>query len=122
MMYVAQERPDGTKMAVSDYINKEYKYDPEWVDMEPGACEAPNVWKPIYIDKYVLMYDVFSIRPHNFGFVESTDLVNFPNLGHFNNGVMKTTNFTSPKHGSIIRLTKKEALKLAEHYNMNLKY
>jgi hypothetical protein len=122
MMYVAQEKTGGIKMAVSDYINREYKYNPDWVDMEPGACEAPNVWKRIDSDKYVLMYDVFSIRPHNFGFVESTNLVNFTDLGHFNDGVMKTTNFTSPKHGSIIRLTKKEALKLAEHYNMNIKF
>jgi hypothetical protein len=122
MTYVAQERPGGIKLAVSDYINREYKYDPKWVDLEPGACEAPNVWKRIDSDKYVLMYDVFSIQPNNFGFVESADLVNFTDLGHFNDGAMKTTNFTSPKHGSIIRLTRKEALKLAEHYKMNLKY
>jgi len=35
---------------------------------------------------------------------------------------MKTTNFTSPKHGSVIQLTKKEAMKLAEYYKMNLKF
>lgn len=122
MMYVAQEKPGGIKMAVSDYINREYKYAPEWVDKEPGACEAPNVWKRIDSDKYVLMYDVFSIQPHNFGFVETTDFVNFRDIGHFNDGTMKTTNFTSPKHGSVIQLTKKEAMKLAEHYNMNLKF
>ena len=108
MMYVAQEKPGGIKMAVSDYINKDYKYLPEWVDKEPGACEAPNVWKRIGSDKYVLMYDVFSIQPHNFGFVETTDFVNYKDLGHFNDGVMKTTNFTSPKHGAIIQITKKK--------------
>lgn len=122
MMYVAQERPGGIKMAVSDYINREYTYNPEWIDMEPGACEAPNVWKRIGSDKYVLMYDVFSIQPHNFGFIETSDFVNFTDLGHFNEGMMITTNFTSPKHGSIIQLTKEEAMKLADHYNMNLKF
>ncbi|MBN2611042.1 MAG: glycoside hydrolase family 43 protein [Bacteroidales bacterium] len=122
MMYVAQERPGGIKMAVSDYINKDYKYEPGWVDKEPGACEAPNVWKRIDSDKYVLMYDVFSIQPHNFGFVETNDFVNFTDIGHFNDGTMKTTNFTSPKHGAIIQLTKKEAIKLAEHYKMNLQF
>jgi hypothetical protein len=79
------------------------------------------VWKRIDSDKYVLMYDVFSIQPHNFGFVETTDFVKFNDLGHFNEGVMKTINFTSPKHGAIIQLTKYEAMKLAEHYKMNLK-
>jgi len=122
MMYVAQERPGGIKMAVSEYINRDYQYAPEWVDKEPGACEAPNVWKRIGEDKWVLMYDIFSIQPHNFGFVETTDFVNFTDIRHFNEGVMKTTNFTSPKHGSVIQITKKEAMKLADHYKMNLKF
>ncbi|MDX8338919.1 glycoside hydrolase family 43 protein [Draconibacterium sp. IB214405] len=122
MMYVAQENPGGIKMAVSDSINAAYKYFPEWIDQEPGACEAPNVWKRIGSDKWVLMYDIFSIQPHNFGFVETADFIDFTNLGHFNEGVMKTTNFTSPKHGSVIQLTKKEALELAEHWNMDFKF
>ena len=29
--------------------------------------------------KWVLMYDVFSVTPHNFGFVETSDFVNFKN-------------------------------------------
>ena len=107
-------------MAFSDYINRDYKYAPEWIDKEKGACEAPNVWKRINSDKYVLMYDVFSVQPHNFGFVETTDFVNFENSGHYNEGVMKTNNFTSPKHGAVIQLTKDEALNLAKHYNTKL--
>ncbi len=122
MMYVAQENPGGIKMAVSDSINTGYEYFPEWIDQEPGACEAPNVWKRIGSDKWVLMYDIFSIQPHNFGFVETTDFIDFTNLGHFNEGVMKTTNFTSPKHGSVIQLSKKEALALAKHWNMDFNF
>lgn len=122
MMYVAQEQPGGIKVAFSDYINKGYKYEPKMVDQEPGACEAPNVWKRIDSDKYVLMYDIFSIQPHNFGFAETTDFKTFTDLGHFNEGVMKTTNFTSPKHGAIIQITKKEVEKLAGHYNINIKF
>lgn len=122
MMYVAQERPGGIKVAFSESINKGYKYESEMVDKEPGACEAPNVWKRIDSDKFVLMYDIFSIQPHNFGFTETTDFVNFKNLGHFNDSVMHTTNFTSPKHGAVIQITKKEALKLAEHYKMKLQF
>lgn len=122
MMYVAQERPGGIKVAFSDSINKGYKYEPEMVDQEPGACEAPNVWKRIGSDKYVLMYDVFSIQPHNFGFAETTDFKTFTDLGHFNDGAMKTTNFSSPKHGAIIQLTKKEAKQLAKHYKTNIKF
>ena len=117
MTYVAQENPGGIKMAVSDSINSGYVYTARMVDAEPGACEAPNIWKRIGENKWVLMYDVFSIRPNNFGFCETTDFVTFKDLGHFNDGVMKLTNFTSPKHGSIIQISAKEAKKLEEHWN-----
>ena len=122
MMYVAQEDPIGVKMAFSDSINSGYVYNPEWVDREPGSCEAPNVWQRIDSDDYVLMYDIYSINPHNFGFVETSDFENFKDLGHFNEGKMKTTNFTSPKHGAVIQLTKAEAQKLAQHWDYTLNF
>ena len=122
LMYVAQENPGGVKMAFSDHINRGYEYRPEWVDVEPGACEAPNVWKRIGEDKWVLMVDVFSVRPHNFGFCETSDFVTFKKLGHFNEGVMKTTNFSSPKHGAVIQITKKEAQTLADHWGANIEF
>lgn len=116
MMYVAQENPGGIKMAFSDSINTGYVYNPEWIDNEAGACEAPNVWKRIAEDKWVLMYDVFSVTPHNFGFCETTDFKTFKDIGHFNEGVMKTTNFTSPKHGAIIQITTEEAQRLEKFW------
>ena len=122
MTYVAQENPGGIKLAFSDRINGGYTYDPQWIDEEPGSCEAPNIWKRNGEDKWVLMYDIFSINPHNFGFLETTDFKTFKNLGHFNEGVMMTTNFTSPKHGAVISLTQQEARKLAEHYNAPLEF
>ncbi len=116
MMYVAQENPGGIKMAISDSIHTGYIYQPEWVDFEPGACEAPNVWKRIGEDKWVLMYDIFSINPHNFGFCETSDFVTFKDLGHFNEGVMKITNAISPKHGSVIQITAEEADRLENYW------
>jgi hypothetical protein len=122
MMYVAQEHPGGIKMALSDSINTGYRYDPKMVDVEPGACEAPNVWKLIGKNQWVLMYDIFSIQPHNFGFCETDDFSLFRDLKHFNEGVMKSTNFSSPKHGAVIQLTKKEAEKLARHWSLEMKF
>jgi hypothetical protein len=78
------------------------------------------VWKRIGEDKWVLMYDIFSIQPHNFGFAETTDFVNFKNLGHFNEGVMKATNFTSPKHGAVIQLTNEELHRLAKYWKLKI--
>lgn len=122
MMYVAQERPGGIKMAFSNEINRGYEYQLDWIDSEKGSCEAPNVWKRIGEDKWVLMYDVFSVNPHNFGFVETEDFVNFKDLGHFDAGVMKRTNFEIQKHGSVIQLSKKEALALAQHWGLELEF
>ena len=109
-------------MALSDSIHGPYKYqEGQQVDFESGSCEAPNVWKRIGEDKWVLMYDCYGIRTHNFGFVETNDFVNFTPLGHFNEGVMKSTNFTSPKHGAVIHLTEEEADRLATHWGGNEK-
>nr|WP_294900078.1 glycoside hydrolase family 43 protein [uncultured Pedobacter sp.] len=122
MMYVAQENPGGIKMAFSDKINSGYQYLPNQVDFEPRSCEAPNVFKRIGENKWVLMYDVFSVNPHNFGFAETTDFIHFTNLGHFDEGVMKRTNFSVQKHGAVIQLTKKEAQRLADKWKLNMKF
>lgn len=116
MAYCAQEKPGGIKIAMSDSINGGWEYRPEQVDAENVACEAPNVWKRIGEEKWVVMYDIFGINPHNFGFVETSDFKEFTPLGHFNEGVMKTTNFTSPKHGAIIQITKEEKEKLESYW------
>ena len=116
MFYVAQDGGSGIKQAVSKSLHKGYEYLPEWVDPEPKACEAPNVWKRIGEDKWVVMYDIYGIHPHNFGFSETTDFIHFTDIGRFNEGVMNTTNFSSPKHGAVIHLTGEEAAKLRSHW------
>ena len=103
-------------MALSDSIHSGYQYDPKWIDFEPRSCEAPNVWKRIGEDKWVVMYDIFGITPHNFGFCETTDFVNFKPLGRFNEGVMKAVNFKSPKHGAVIQISKEEADNLEQYW------
>lgn len=116
MFYVSHEGTPGIKQAVSDRMDGGYRYDDRWCDVEPQACEAPTVWKRIGEDKWVLMYDIYGINPHNFGFVETSDFETFTNLGHFNEGVMKTTNFTSPKHGAVVQLTRKEAARIEKYW------
>lgn len=116
LFYVSHENQAGVKHAVSTHINKGYIFSPRWIDPEPNACEAPNVWKRIGEDKWVLMYDCYGIKQHNFGFVETSNFKCFTPLGYFNEGVMKATNFTSPKHGAVIHLTEEEADRLAAHW------
>jgi hypothetical protein len=107
--------------AVSDKINADYKSEPTRIDPEKVSTEAPNVFKRLGTDAWVLMYDVYGARPSNMGFSETTDFKTFKNLGHFNEGVMKTTNFTSPKHGAVTHLTAKELKAIAEYWNVDLK-
>ena len=113
LYYVAHDQPGGIRHAVSDRVDGGYVFDETKVDPERVACEAPSLWKRTGTDTYVLMYDVFGVNPHNFGFSETTDFKTYKSLGRFNEGVMKTTNFTSPKHGAIIPLTQEEADRLA---------
>ncbi len=45
--------------------------------------------------------------------------MNFKNLGRFNEGVMKTTNYNAPKHGAVIHLTTEEADNLEKYWQKN---
>lgn len=122
MFYVSHQGTPGIKQATSKSINSGYVYNPTWIDPEPTATEAPNVWKRLGTNQWVLMYDIYGIHPHNFGFSETTDFVHFTDLGRFNEGVMKATNFTIPKHGSVIHLTRREAQRLAKHWGLKMNF
>ena len=117
MHYVA-----GAKVlhAVSDKINGDYVTETRRIDPETVSTEAPNVFKRLGTDTYVLMYDVYGARPNNMGFSETTDFVTYKNIGHFNEGVMKTINFERPKHGAITYLTANELKAVAEHWNVDI--
>ena len=117
MTYVSQENPGGIKYMISDKINHFDDYHAEQIDTERSGCEAPNVWKRIGENKWVVMYDIYSVQPNNFGFVETSDFKTFTPLGRFGEGKMKMTNFVSPKHGSVIHITKAEAKRLEQYWN-----
>lgn len=116
LFYCSHDGTAGIKQAVSDSINTGYKYDDSYYDMEKGGCEAPNVWKRIGENKWILMYDIYSIKPNNFGFLETSDFVHFKNLGRFDEGIMKRTNFTEQKHGAVVWITSKEAKRLEKYW------
>lgn len=113
---MAHDVNGGIKLAYADRPTGPWHFDPRWVDFEPRACEAPHVFKRIGEDKWVLMYDVYSISPHNFGFIETSDFDSFISLGRFNEGVMQTRNFASPKHGAVVHLTEQEARRLCAQW------
>lgn len=118
LYYVAHDQPGGLRHAVSDRINGGYQFDPAKVDPETVACEAPMMWRRIGTQSYVLMYDVFGAKPNNMGFSETTDFVNYKNLGRFNDpgSPMKATNFSGPKHGSVMHVTEEELKRLKAYF------
>ena len=121
MTYVSQENPGGIKYMISDKINHFDDYHAEQIDTERTGCEAPNVWKRIGENKWVIMYDIYTIHPNNFGFVETSDFKTFTPLGRFGEGKMNIQNFTSPKHGSVIHITKAEAKHLEQYWDNHQK-
>jgi len=118
MFYVSQAK---IKHAVSDSINGGFQSEERRIDPEKVNTEAPNVFKRLGTDTYVLMYDVYGARPSNMGFSETTDFVTFTDMGHFNEGKMKTTNFKSPKHGAVTYLTKGELKALIDYWKVDMK-
>lgn len=90
-------------------------FDPRWYDPEVKAGEALYLWKRIGKKNYMLIYDYFGLESHNFGFSETSDFVNFTNLGCFNEGVMKKTNLYLPKHETVIQFTRMETEYLAAY-------
>ena len=126
MTYVAQENPAGIKYMISNSINHFDDYHTAQIDTEPRGCEAPNTWKRLGEQRWVVMYDVYSLNPHNFGFVETTDFKTFTPLGHFNEGRMRliipahdgkpASAMASPKHGCVIPITRKEARRLLKKW------
>lgn len=106
---------------VSSRINGGWVFEDRRIDPETIPTEAPNLFKRLGTNTYVLMYDVYGARPSNMGFSETTDFVNYKNLGRFNEGVMRTTNFTSPKHGAVTHLTLAELKAVAQHWKVDIR-
>ena len=106
------------KHGVSDRLTGGYVIEPRRIDPETVATEAPTVFKRLGTSTYVLMYDVYGARPNNMGFSETTDFATYRNIGHFNEGVMRTTNFTGPKHGAVTYVTLDELKVLEAHWKV----
>ena len=105
--------------AVSDRINAGFVAEARRIDPETKATEAPNVFRWLGTDTYVLMYDVYGLRPkNNMGFSETGDFTTFRDLGHFNEGVMRGTNFERPKHGAVSYLTREEIKVIVAHWHV----
>lgn len=122
MFFASHNGGSHIEQAISDSVHTGYKLNPQRCDGEKVGCEAPTIFKRIGENKWVLIYDVYRINPHNFGFSETTDFEHFTYLGHFNEGVMKSTNFSIPKHPGVIQITKNEAKRIAVNWGLKMDF
>ena len=118
LFYVSHEHTAAPKHATSQSITGPYVFDDNYYDGVKSGHEAPSCWKRLGSDTYVVMYDNYSIRPMNFGFVETKDFVKYKPLGYFDGKdcPMKRTNFSEQKHGAVTYITKKEAERLKKYW------
>lgn len=105
--------------STSKNLTGPYTIDYSFDDGVPQVHEAPMLWKLIGQQKWILMQDRYSMEPHNFYFVETTDLKTFTPLGYFDDGVspMRRTNFSEQKHGAVVQVTKLELERLIKYWD-----
>lgn len=111
--------PAGIYLASSDKLTEGFTINPKRVDPETVNTEGPTLFRRLGTNRYVLMYDVYGAG--NMGFSETADFATFTNLGRFNEGVMKGTNFNAPKHGGVTYLTRDEMDAVAAHWKIDIK-
>ena len=118
LFYVSHEGTATVKHATSQKITGPYVMDDKYDDGEPQGHEAPNCWKRLGQDTWVVMFDNYNRHPHNFGFVETNDFQTFRMIGYFDgeSSPMKRTNFVEQKHAAVAPLTVEEAKKLEEFW------
>lgn len=119
LFYVSHENKATVKHATSKKITGPFVMDDKYDDGETQVHEAPNCWKRLGEEKYVVMFDNYNRIPPNFGFVETTDFETFKMIGYFDDegGKMKRSNFSAQKHAAVAPLTVKEAKALEKYWN-----
>ncbi len=119
MFYSSKETgTPGIEHAVSDKASSGYTMVQKRIDPETTSCEGPTLYKRLGTNTYILMYDAYGAG--NMGFSETTDFETYKNLGRFNQGDMKGTNFSAPKHGAVTYLTADELKAAVEHWKIKL--
>lgn len=109
LFYVTHEKGATPAHATSDRLTGPYVMDSCYYDGVKQGHEAPNCWKRLGTDKYVVMFDNFRLKPMNFGFVETRDFVTYKPIGYFDEEKcpMKRTNFEEQKHGAVINVKRR---------------
>jgi len=107
LFFKTEANGNGIKKAVSPNVNGPYELHDKSLEQTTKAVEGACVFKLINSDTYILMYDVYSNGAYEF--TKSTDLTNFSVVNNI------SMDF-SPRHGTVIPITNKEASVLAQKW------
>ncbi len=118
LFFVSHERTATIRHATAQKITGPYKMDDTYYDNERRGHEAPNCWQRQGTDTYVVMWDCYNLKTHNFGFVETRDFFTYKPIGYFDEkgGKMTRTNFQEQKHGAVTYISHKELKRLKKAF------
>ncbi|MCR5181049.1 MAG: glycoside hydrolase family 43 protein [Bacteroidaceae bacterium] len=118
LFYVSHQHGAAPKHATAQKITGPYTFHDTYRDGERRSHEAPNCWRRLGTDTYVVMFDNFSVRPMNFGFVETRDFFTYHPIGYFDapGSPMRRQGFSEQKHGAVTYLTQKEYKRLLKQW------
>ena len=116
LFYVAHDRGASIRHVTSKSIKGPWAAAP-YNDGERRGHEAPNCWRRPD-GTWVVMWDNYSRKPHNFGFVETKDFVEWKPIGYFDDkdGVMKRSGFAEQKHGGVTKVPAELVTSLEESF------
>lgn len=113
LFYVSHERGAAIRHATGPDMKGSFA-DAPYFDGEKRGHEAPNAWRRPD-GTWVVMWDSFSMNPHNFGFTETKDFKSWRPIGYFDapSSPMKRHGFAGQKHGSVLAVPR-EAIRALE--------
>lgn len=99
-LFHKNELGNGIYKAVSDSLNGGYVLVNKRMDQSKDRVEGSGIFKLNSSEGYILIYDLYTSGAYQF--TKSNDLVNFSIVGN-------TSMDFSPRHGTVIQITWKEA-------------
>ncbi len=118
LFFCSHEYTATIRHATSKGLFGPYRMDYGFSDGEKHGHEAPNCWRRPD-GTWVLMWDRYTMKPHNFGFNETKDFREWRALGFFDRGEMKRTGFAEQKHGAVAQAPAEIVHALEEHFKVN---
>ncbi len=110
MYFKSEDGKPGVKLAISDFINKDYRQlESGRVDKGVNYVEGASIFKLNHSDGYMMLYDAYG--KDKIEFASSKDLIHFQKVSDD-----KISMNFKPKQGCVLPVTDEEILNLVKNY------